>query len=1112
MKIIKNFNNWRFALSACFLLVGIFLAWHQVLAVATNVSISSPNALSKAYAQPNSTIPVLFYVTADPPGFSAFYNIYLSKNSSGYTYHEYSGTFYSGGNGYSQDFNVGNPGDGLYDININVPDVSDQNTSAVVVDGTPPTTPTVIYPSAAGIYLKPSNPVLIRWTASTDANFGSNPIKVVYSLAGNFLDGVVIANLPATATSTTWNPPNVSSATVKVAVVATDLAGNTTSDASNNAFALDNQAPTVDAGTISSTITSPTQPGASASDNISSAVNLTYAWGVLSAPSGGLLSFSNANILNPYLSGTVTGDYTASLVVTDQAGNYASDTVTFHWDGNPRDFSVTAPVNGDYLRGGSAANITWTNPGDSDLNHFKVEYSDDEGNNWNLIANNIASSTLVYSWSVPSNNSANNMIRVTAYDNDGNSTSAFSGYFTIDSTPPAVSVLTPNASGINLKGGASYNITWSAADTNLDTNNVVLAYSSNNGSSWTNIATTTNSGTYSWTVSGPETIAGLIRVTAVDLAGNSSSDASDNVFVVDNNGPVITISTPNLGAISVPTASGASASDAYSGVSSYSWAKVSGPGTITFSASASIANPTLSASVDGSYVARLTVTDNVGNLSTADVSFVWDTTNPTVTTPNLGAIKTATASGATASDANGIASYSWTKVSGPGTITFSASANILNPTISANVDGAYSAQLTVVDNAGNSNSSTMTFTWDTTNPTVTTPNLGAIKTATASGATASDANGIASYSWTKVSGPGTITFSASANILNPTISANVDGAYSAQLTVVDNAGNSNSSTMTFTWDTTNPTVTTPNLGAISVPTASGATASDANGIASYSWTKVSGPGTITFSASANILNPTISANVDGAYSAQLTVVDNAGNSNSSTMTFTWDTTAPVITIVPISPDPTGDATPTFTGTSTDALINISSVEYQVDGGSWTACSAADGSFNSLSESYTCTIAPALADGLHTVYVRSSDTLGNTSDGSVSDSFTVDLSGPTVAAMADREENAQFSQDATTTGATSWQWTYTGPGTITFGSATAEDTTISADTDGSYTITLTATDSLSRTDSASFTLLWDTTAPVITIVPISPDPTGDATPTFTGTSTDALINISSVEYQ
>jgi len=143
-----------------------------------------------------------------------------------------------------------------------------------------------------------------------------------------------------------------------------------------------------------------------------------------------------------------------------------------------------------------------------------------------------------------------------------------------------------------------------------------------------------------------------------------------------------------------------------------------------------------------------------------------------------------------------------------------------------------------------------------------------------------------------------------------------------------------------------------------------------------------------------------------------------------------DTTPPSVNITALSPDPTNDNTPTFTGTATDTESNISSVEYKVDSGSWTAASASDGAFDSTSEGYTFTTA-ALSDGAHTVYVRATDAIGNTTleANYASDSFTV-----------------------------------------------------------------------------------DTTPPSVTITALSPDPTNDNTPTFTGTATDTLSNISSVEYK
>jgi hypothetical protein len=106
-----------------------------------------------------------------------------------------------------------------------------------------------------------------------------------------------------------------------------------------------------------------------------------------------------------------------------------------------------------------------------------------------------------------------------------------------------------------------------------------------------------------------------------------------------------------------------------------------------------------------------------------------------------------------------------------------------------------------------------------------------------------------------------------------------------------------------------------------------------------------------------------------------------------------DTTPPTVTITPLSPDPTDNSTPTFTGNASDES-SIISVEYRVDDGSWTAAAASDGAFDSPDEDYTFTTA-SLADGEHTVYVRATDSAGNTTaEGDyASDSFTIQPVAP-----------------------------------------------------------------------------------------------------------------------
>ena len=97
----------------------------------------------------------------------------------------------------------------------------------------------------------------------------------------------------------------------------------------------------------------------------------------------------------------------------------------------------------------------------------------------------------------------------------------------------------------------------------------------------------------------------------------------------------------------------------------------------------------------------------------------------------------------------------------------------------------------------------------------------------------------------------------------------------------------------------------------------------------------------------------------------------------------------------LDPDPTGDTTPTFTGTSSTPNGTISSVSYSVDEGEWSTDGVAG------TTSYSITIPSALAEGAHTIKVRATDSNGYTTDSTLygTDSFTVDTSGPTAGTIS-----------------------------------------------------------------------------------------------------------------
>jgi hypothetical protein len=122
---------------------------------------------------------------------------------------------------------------------------------------------------------------------------------------------------------------------------------------------------------------------------------------------------------------------------------------------------------------------------------------------------------------------------------------------------------------------------------------------------------------------------------------------------------------------------------------------------------------------------------------------------------------------------------------------------------------------------------------------------------------------------------------------------------------------------------------------------------------------------------------------------------NQGDATYSNIVF--DNTAPSISLTALSPDPNSDNTPSITGTATEAIGTVSTVQFQMDGtgGSWSSCSADDSTFDESSEAFTCTPSSALSDGSHTMYVRATDSNGNTtaSSSESTDTFTIDTTGP-----------------------------------------------------------------------------------------------------------------------
>jgi K319-like protein len=277
---------------------------------------------------------------------------------------------------------------------------------------------------------------------------------------------------------------------------------------------------------------------------------------------------------------------------------------------------------------------------------------------------------------------------------------------------------------------------------------------------------------------------------------------SDNAAPMVNAGAPQTITLPNAAMLA-----GTVTDDglpAVPGTVTRTWSKVSGPGTVAF-ANASAASTTASFSQAGTYVLKLTATDGALT-SSANVTI---TVNPvpvqnqppsvsagsaqTITLPN-----TATLTGTVTDDGlpatPGTVSSTWSKVSGPGTVVF-GNPSARSTTASFSQAGTYVLKLTATDGALTT-SANVTITVNAATPQNQAPkvNAGAPQaitlpnTATLTGTVTDDGlpatPGTVSSTWSKVSGPGTVTF-GNASALSTTVSFSQAGTYVLRLSATD---------------------------------------------------------------------------------------------------------------------------------------------------------------------------------------------------------------------------------------------------------------------------------------------------------------------------------------
>ncbi|MFA5326307.1 MAG: PKD domain-containing protein [Prolixibacteraceae bacterium] len=420
----------------------------------------------------------------------------------------------------------------------------------------------------------------------------------------------------------------------------------------------------------------------------------------------------------------------------------------------------------------------------------------------------------------------------------------------------------------------------------------------------------------------------VFKLTVTDDQGTTDSDTvTVTVLPLSNVPPVaVAFAEPNVVTLSangsgVSQLSGVESKDPDGEIKSFGWSLSSGP-----TGGAIINNPDLEKTLvtftqPGNYVFKLIVTDDKGASDTTAV-----TVTVTDTQQNLPPVAKASANPATIVfspdvpqvsqlDSNGsvdpdgtIVSFNWSLSSGPtGGVVITTPDKPVTTTSFAQV-GIYVFKLTVTDDKGASDSTSVTVT-------VTESNQGPVAKAAASPSTIIfsplvvnlsqlDSNGsvdpdgtIVSFNWSLSSGP-----TGGAVINTPdkpvtTVSFAQVGIYVFQLTVTDDKGATASATATVTVNAS--TNQPPVASAVAVPTSvvmipgqattaqlDGSNSSDPNGnIKSFQWSLVSTSGGAQI-VSPNAAKTVVQFTQAGTFKFDLTVTDDAGLAGSASASVT----------------------------------------------------------------------------------------------------------------------------------------------------------------------------------------------------------------------------------
>jgi len=368
-----------------------------------------------------------------------------------------------------------------------------------------------------------------NWTVGSTHNItwsqtGVTNVKLEYTSNNGTSWNQIVASTSASTGSYSWEIPNSVSNICKVKVTST--INSLISDESNAQFTIS----TIPVPVV--TITSPNGgenwlAGSqySITWNSSNVQNLKMEYSVNGGTNWSLINAAVPANLGSYI-WTIpnTPSSTCKVKITSAENGTVFDESNSNFTiSEAPNVVLVSPNGGENWLAGSQYSITWNFV---NVQKLKLEYSSNNGSDWNSIDSSVTPNLGSYIWTVPNTPSTSCKVRITAMEN-GPVSDQSDRVFSI-SEPPSVQLSSP-VGGEKWLSGKQYSIIWSS----VNIENVKLEYSANNGLDWTTIEASfaANSGSYIWTVPAIESNQCLVQISAVN--NPSISDQSDAPFTIE---------------------------------------------------------------------------------------------------------------------------------------------------------------------------------------------------------------------------------------------------------------------------------------------------------------------------------------------------------------------------------------------------------------------------------------------------------------------------------------------------------------------------------------------------------------------------------------------------